>query len=243
MLLQDYVNAIKPIDVIDKEEKEEESKKTIVIQEKPKQELFMPRVNDKLFCCIYIVSIGLGEFYMIGSRYKNAELREKQTIMNYMLKNKTNIKATAQQNGVKMTNIKLQNIQSELMTDTKTTWYTFWVLCFYYKLNAIIIHKDVYMEFNIDSIYDTYLFERNDDLQMTVDCINISNNKITQIKANRLRIDPFVEKILKGVSSYKITELQSIMEILKINCDVNKPKKNDLYDTVIKYLVSMNIQN
>jgi len=238
MLLQEYVDKIKPIEIIKNIEPEQP-----IVQETTKHELFMPRVNDKLFCCIYILSIGLGEFQMLGSRYKNAELREKQNIMNFIQTNTTNIKTTAKQNGVKMTNVKMQNIASELMTDTKTTWNVFWLLCFYYKINAIIVQKDIYMEFTVDSIYDTYLFERNDDLQITVDFEKQSFEKINKIKQDRINIDPFAEKILKGVSSYKSSELQSILETLKLHCDTDKPKKQDLYDTIIKYLVSMNIQN
>ena len=238
MLLQEYVDKIKPVKIIENIEPEKQ-----IIKEAPKQELFMPRVNDKLFCCIYILFIGLGEFYMLGNRYKNAELQEKQNIMNFIQTNRKNIKATAQQNGVKMTNVKMQNISSELMTDTKTTWNVFWVLCFYYKINAIIVQNNIYMEFTVDSVYDTYLFERNDELRITVDCIKLSFEKINQIRQNRLKIDPFVEKILKGVSSYKTPELQSMLETLKLHCDVDKPKKQDLYNTIIKYLVSMNIQN
>ena len=192
MLLQEYVDKIKPEKIIETIEPEQP-----IVQETTKHELFMPRVNDKLFCCIYILSIGLGEFQMLGSRYKNAELREKQAIMNFIHTNKTNIKTTAKQNGVKMTNVKMQNVESELMTDTKTTWNVFWVLCFYYKINAIIIQKDIYMEFTVDSIYDTYLFERNDDLQITVDFAKQSIDKINKIKQDRFNIDPFAEKILK----------------------------------------------
>ena len=239
ILSKTFVDNIKPLIQLDNIVE----KKECIEPEKTKSELFMPKVNDRLFCCIYILSIGIGEFHMLGSRYKNAELSEKQKIMNFIQKNKIDIKATAQQNGIKMTNVKMQNVASELMTDKKTTWCTFWVLCFYYKINAIIIQKDIYMEFRTDSIYDTYVFERNDDLQITVDCTKLSNDKIVEIKKDKLHIDPFVEKILKGVSSYKIPELQSMMEILKIDCHQDKPKKQDLYNSIITYLVSMNIQN
>jgi hypothetical protein len=240
MLFQKYIANKKPLVPIDNEVEKEEIKKE---EEKQLSELFMPKVNDKLFCCIYILSIGIGEFHMLGNRYKNAELSEKQKIMDFIQKNKTSIKNSAQNNEVKMTNVKMQNVASELMTDNKTTWVTFWVLCFYYKINVILVQKDIYMEFNTDSIYDTYLFERNDDLKITVDCVKLSFEKMNAIKHNRLKISPFVEKILKGVSSYKTPELQSMMEILKINCDEVKAKKQDLYNTIIKYLVSMKIQN
>lgn len=239
MLLKEYVDNIKPLIPVD----DEIEKAEFVKEEVQKSELFMPKVNDRLFCCIYILSIGIGEFHMLGNRYKNAELTEKQKIMNYIQKEKTNIKTSAVQNGVKMTNVKLQNVASELMTDRKTTWYTFWVLCFYYKINAILVQKDIYMEFNTDSIYDTYHFEKNDDHQITVDCVKLSNDKIFQLKMNRLKVDPFLDKILKGISSYKTSDLQSMLETLNLNCNVDKPKKQDLYECVIKYLVSLNIQN
>lgn len=239
MLLKEYVDNIKPLIPVDNEIEKAE----FVKEEVKKSELFMPKVNDRLFCCIYILSIGIGEFHMLGNRYKNAELTEKQKIMDYIQKEKTNIKTSAVQNGVKMTNVKLQNVASELMTDRKTTWYTFWVLCFYYKINAILVQKDIYMEFNTDSIYDTYHFEKNDDHQITVDCVKLSNDTIFQLKMNRLKVDPFLDKILKGVSSYKTSDLQSMLETLKLNCNVDKPKKQDLYECVIKYLVSLNIQN
>jgi hypothetical protein len=242
MLLRDYVNAIKPIEEItnDIEERKEEKE---VIKETSQPQLFIPKVNDKLFCSIYVLSIGYSEFRMIGNRYKNVELQEKQNIMLYIQKNKKHIKTTAQTNGVKLTNIKMQNIESELMTDTKTTWYTFWALCMYYKINALIVQNSVYMEFNVDSVYDTYLFERNDDFQMSVDFTKPTKTKLSEIKVKKLKIDPFIEKILRGVSSYKTPELIEMMTLLNLHCDTDKPKKNDYYDVIIKKLVSMHIQN
>ena len=241
MLSSDYIKTIKPIvNIIDKEIEEDIEQ----VQEiKEKHELFMPRVKDRLFCCIYIVNVGIGEYHMLGSRYKNVELQEKQNIVNFINKNRSHIKTTSQSNGVKITNVKLQNISSELMTDNKTTWYTFWVLCMYYKINAIIVQGKVYMEFTVDSVYDTYHFERNDDLQITVDFLKMNEETILKIKSKRLKIDPFVEKILKGVSSYKTQELQEMMNILQLHCSVEKPKKQDMYETLIKYMVSKELQN
>jgi len=245
MLSKDYIKTLKPIsDIICNEIKVEDDEQVESIPKiKERHELFMPRVKDRLFCCIYIVNVGIGEYHMLGSRYKNVELQEKQNIMNFINKNKTHIKTTGQSNGVKITNVKLQNISSELMTDSKTTWYTFWVLCMYYKINAIIFQGKIYMEFVVDSVYDTYLFERNDDLQITVDFLKMNSESIFKIKNERLKIDPFIEKILKGVSSYKTSELQDMMNILQLHCGVEKPKKQDLYETLIKYMVSKDLQN
>ena len=63
------------------------------------------------------------------------------------------------------------------------------------------------------------------------------------LKQNKLQIDPFVEKILKGVSTYKIPELQHMLNILNLYVEVEKPKKVDYYQKIIDKLVLMKIQN
>ena len=140
----------------------------------------------------------------------------------------------AKSNGVKITNIKMQIIESDLMVDSKTTWYSFWIMCFYYKINVILVQNNIYMEFKTDSVYDTYLVERDDDLHVTIDFTKISKQKEVEIKRNKLLIDPFVDKILRGVSYYKIPELEKMTEILHVVPEMEKPKKGDWYDIIIK---------
>ena len=242
MLFQEYLKNVKPLPIIQNELPQKEEVKIVEQKELPPA-LFVPKNKDKLFWGLFVLHIGEAEYHMIGNRHKNAELEEKKKILDYVLKNRGHIKSLAKQNGVKITNVKLQVVESDLMVDSKTTWYSFWVMCVYYNINVILVQNDIYMEFKTDSVHDTYLVERSDDLHITVDFTKLSKQKEFEIKQNKLLVDPFVEKILKGVSSYKIPELEHMAHLLHITPEMEKPKKGDWYDIVIKKLVSMRIQN
>lgn len=240
MLFQDYVNHVKPIiQTIHNIESIEEPIQPIPIVPK----LFQSKKKDQLFWNMYVLEHGESEYFMIGNKFKNVELEEKKKIMDYVSKNSKHIKSQAQINGCKITNVKLKSIESELLMDNKTSWYGFWVMCAYYKKNVLIIQNKVYLEFIVDSVYDTYLMERNDEGYVTLDCVKLYSDKIHELKFNKLKIDPFQERILKGVSSYKIPELEHMAQILSVFPEKEKPKKNDYYDVIINKLVSMKLQN
>ena len=116
-------------------------------------------------------------------------------------------------------------------------------MCAYYKKNVLIVQNKVYLEFVVDSVYDTYLMERNDEGYVILDCVKVTSDKIHELKFNKLKIDPFQERILKGVSSYKIPDLEHMAQTLGVFPDKEKPKKNDYYEVVINKLVSMKLQN
>ena len=238
MFLESYAKNIKPVVITN-------SVEPVVQVEKPKQEpqLFSPKKHDQLFWSIYVLHIGEGEYYMIGNKHRNVEMNEKQKIMNYLRNNRNLVKSTAQSNGIKISNVKLQSIESEFMIDRKTSYYMFWVMCMFYKINALLVQDTIYMEFQVDSVYPTYLFEKNSEFHIQVDCVKLTKEKISSLKQNKLQIDPFVEKILKGVSTYKIPELQHMINVLNLYVEVEKPKKQDYYQMIIEKLVSMKIQN
>ena len=240
MLFQDYVNHVKPIiQTIQQFESTEEPIQPIPIVPK----LFQSKKKDQLFWNMYVLEHGESEYFMIGNKFKNVELEEKKQIMDYVTKNSKHIKSQAQINGCKITNVKLKTIESELLMDNKTSWYGFWVMCAYYKKNILIIQNKICLEFMVDSVYDTYLMERNDEGYVTLDCVKLSSDKIHELKFNKLKIDPFQERILKGVSSYKIPELEHMAQTLSVFPEKEKPKKNDYYDVIINKLVSMKLQN
>ena len=103
MLSKDYIKTIKPmVKINDYAIEEDDEKITENIPEiKERHELFMPRVNDRLFCCIYIVNVGIGEYHMLGSRYKNVELQEKQNIVDDYIQ-KWNVKYNSKNNAASL---------------------------------------------------------------------------------------------------------------------------------------------
>lgn len=239
MLLIDYVNNVTPIEKAPVSIVQEVEKP--IIKKEPK--FFSPKKDDKLFWCIYTLSIGESEYYMIGNKYKNAEIEEKKQVMEYISVNRNTIKNIANNNGIKISNVKMQMIQSDLLTDKKTTWFIFWIMCVFYKVNVLLVQDTIYMKFNVDNEYKTYLFLRDDHFHVSFDNTELNTSQINKLVENKLEIDPFNDKILKGVSTYKTTELENMAQVLNVVPEPEKPKKSDYYETVISKLVSMKIQN
>ena len=150
--------------------------------ELPKHRNFHPRKDDTLFWSIYVIHHGEAEYKMIGGKYKNVELQEKQNIMVYIQKNRALIKSCAQTNGVKLSNVRIQETTAEIMVNKKTSWYVFHVMCMYYKINAIISQNEIYMKFMVDPEYDTYLFERNSDGHFSVDVVPMIKEQLMNIE-------------------------------------------------------------
>ena len=209
----------------------------------PKSVLFSPRKEDTLFWSIYVLHHGEAEYTMIGGKYKNAELQEKQNVLAYIQQNRNLIKSCAHTNGVKLSNVRIQETAAEMMINKKTSWYAFHVMCMFYKINAFIVQDELYMKFTVDPEHKTYMFERNQDGHISVDVVPMHSERVAEIENNLLHVDPFLPKLLKGVSTYKIPELEEMGRKLRVAPTVTKPKKNDWYDVIINKLVNMLIQN
>ena len=126
----------------------------------------------------------------------------------------------AKSNGVKITNIKMQIIESDLMVDSKTTWYSFWIMCFYYKINVILVQNNIYMEFKTDSVYDTYLVERDDDLHVTIDFTKIMD--LLQFSWNKnFPSDEFPElKVKNKLNEKQYYENHGKKQCMKYHIDI-----------------------
>jgi hypothetical protein len=205
--------------------------------------LFSPRKEDTLFWSIYVLHHGEAEYTMIGGKYKNAELLEKQNILAYIQQNRNLIKSCAQSAGVKVSNVRMQETAAEMMINKKTSWHAFHVMCMFYKINALVIQGELYMKFFADPEYKTYRFERNHDGHVSVDVGVMQPDDVATVESTLLHVDPFLPKLLKGVSNYKLPELEDMGKKLCVTPPVANPKKNDWYDVIINKLVKMLIQN
>jgi hypothetical protein len=201
--------------------------------------LFSPQKEDTLFWSIYVLHYGEAEYTMIGGKYKNAELQEKQNILGYIQKNHNMIKTCARTNDVKLSNVRMQETTAEMMINKKTSWHAFQVMCMYYKINAIIVQNEIYMKFMIDDSYETYIFERSVDGHFAIDVVPLLKERMSIIEATCLKVDPFLPKLLKGISTYKTSELEEMGNKLGVTPNESKPKKNNWYDVIITKLVKM----
>lgn len=195
---------------------------------------FSPRKTDTLFWCAYVVHHGESEYIMIGNKYKTTEIQEKQVILDYVNKNRESMKATLKVHGYKWTNVQFQETQSELMLDKKTSWSAFHAMCMFYKINAILVQDNVYLEFKTSSAEPFYQFNRTQEGFISVNTTPISDVQLGNIMNTKVSIDYSQDKLLKGISNYKIPELEEIATRLGVVPTSLKPKKSDWYEAILE---------
>lgn len=205
--------------------------------------LFQPKKEDTLFWCVYAVHHGEAGYWVIGNRYKNEEIQEKQLILEYMRENPTVVKNSSALTGKKMSQSRIQETQAELMVNKKTSWSAFFIMCLYYKINAIVIHasSNTYMEFCpaiplSETLVETFVFTQTADGHVSVDTTSKTMAQLSTIRDTRILLDFTQERPLKAASSYKMTDLEEMaakLGILKEDLG-QKPKKADWYDAVMQ---------
>lgn len=210
------------------------------IKEKRKDEFYYTKKEDSLFWSIFIAHHGMKEYEYIGKKYANRELEEKQKIMEYIKKNPSFIK----QMNFKVTNVLLQEILSDLLMNKKTSLATFLAFVSYYKKRVFIVRKNTYLMYNFENSGFQYyspekdcceamgfvILQYNPDTQSYGIDQEINQDKIGNIINTKLCIDHFL-KPLKGVSNYKVCELETMAGKLNLQYNPNF-KKNDLYKMI-----------
>lgn len=196
-----------------------------------KKEIFSPVKTDTLFWCAYVVNKGEAEYEMIGNRYKNAEIEEKQKMIDFIKKSPGTIKSS-----FKITGVKMKEIMSELMMDKKTSWTAFLAMCVYYKFSAIVCYKKTYLDFFVKDASNTHLFHRDESGHISVDTNELDEAEMKDIRNTRIYLGNNPEKPLKAASHYKMEDLLEMAEKLGIDCGQNKWKKAGWYNAILKEL-------
>jgi len=196
-----------------------------------KKYIFTPKQIDSLFWSAYVIHKGEAEYTMIGSRYKNAEIEEKQKMIDFMKTHSDTIKSS-----FKLSAVKMKEIMSELMMDTKTSWPAFLVMTVYYKINAIVCYKQTFLEFKVKGAEHTHLFHRSEAGHVTVDLTPLEESDIQQIYDTRVSLGQNPEKPLKAASSYKMEDLEELADKIGVDPGNSKWKKADWYAAISKEL-------
>jgi len=208
---------------------------SIQVAEKETSDLYRPKQRDTLFWGLFVAHHGINEYNMIQNKHKNREMEEKHTILSFIQKNNNMIKETAKQSAHKLSQVRLKEIQSELLLDKNTSNYVFFVMCVYYKVNAIIQIDNMYMHFQTGST-ETLLFTKINNTY-EVDLIAISQDKLDHIVTTCLLVPFGQEKPLKGMTGYKVNELEKMADKLQISYE--NTKKQELYNAILVKLVDL----
>jgi hypothetical protein len=196
---------------------------------------FRPVNPDSLFWCAYAVHHGEAGYWAISNKYKNAELLEKQKIVDFISRDQHGFKKRFH----KMSNVGVQEIMAELMIDKKTSWKTFFAMCVYYGFRAIVVYENTYLDFSPISEgieIDAYLFHTTKEGHISVITTPLCRERLTEIGTTHICLGQNPDKPFKAASNYKVDELIDLAE--RVGIDVkhgiyNKWKKADWYDSVI----------
>ncbi len=200
------------------------------IKIKNNDKFFIPKQNDTLFWCFYMIKFAEIEYELIDKNIIN-EKKIKIEYVEKIRKNKNMIK--------KYKFNTLTNIEDNLVNDLSIKLSTFFVLCCIENINIIFINekKRFYYELKFDDSDEfNYIYDLSHKNKYGL--ILNKSDIMCEYKNNYYKIDN-IDKPIKAMSSYKVEELIKICKLLQINItdnNTNKIKnKKELYESIIQY--------
>jgi hypothetical protein len=232
--LQDYmlneINIQKIIDnsLVSKSNELNESKK----QTKPNSEFFIPRQKDSLFWCFYIMQNGLEKYDEIES-HGITIVTEKQLKIGFVEKLRKEKQLIKTYKFASLT-----HIENQLVNENKIDMNTFLTLCVLENLNVYCLKKKTYFELLMNDTNNIHVVNLMEYGKFGYKNIDEGNECIEKYKQTLFQIEN-IEKPLKTLSAYKVSELTEFctkLDISLINEKTSKKKtKNELYESLIQY--------
>ena len=178
---------------------------------KPKQkvsnevmsDMFIPKFDDTLFWCYYIMKYGLSQYTMISHNFKE-EQKIKIEAVELIREKREKLKRG------KFKRIKTEN---DLVYKKKMSVRTFLCLCYMHDMNVFIIDDNKYMERVIYDQANITVIKRENERYGIYSC---DKDKIQSFREIFWKVDDMA-KPLKKFSNYKAKELRNICKKLNIN--------------------------
>jgi hypothetical protein len=229
------------------------STKTLTLHEKCKLRAgSVGRCQDPLFWTIYLGKYGESEYNRIGGcNNGNVEMQEKQKAVEFVKSKGWKYWNTAME--PKMTKGTFMERCDQILTLPKITWRHLPILCAYY--NCTIAMIDLKTKVCMKILLST---SSSDDGE-NVDTFVLYNNntskhhgplywidtaeqvlKLHEINVQCVSIIHY-DKPLKAISNYKISELETMAQLLKMQFP-SKMKKQELYNTISMYCSTGNYE-
>jgi hypothetical protein len=212
---------------------ENKKSRSINVINTKKTNLFIPREQDSLFWCFYIIKNGEIKYEMLNNKNSLLTKQLKIEFIKMIRDNKSILKT------YKFDTI--SNIESNLVNDNVINIKTIISLCVIEKINLIFVSKNCYFELLMNDTDDTYIIrevEVNTKYNKKYGFELANNETLNQIKNSLYKLDS-LDKPIKALSSYKVQDLINIankLAIETINRETNKNKtKNELYESIIQY--------
>lgn len=183
-------------------------------------QIFNPNQNDKLFWCLYVIINSLDDYKKNINHLFSIEKKFKYDTIDLLRKQKSLLKENK---------IRINEVENNLVSENKISLQVFYSFCIIYQKSVIIKNEEVYFDINFGDKY--YLIDINNK-NIKLHLGNISN-LIENIKKNNYCLE--INKSIKNISFYKISDLQNIAKKLNIPIikDNKKLKKQDLYELIL----------
>jgi len=189
-----------------------------------KPTIFYPDKKDTLFWCLFIANNGITEYETIRQGYSNIEIAEKQKIMTFVKNQPSKLKNT----NVKLTNIAIQEIMSDIVTNTTLNIATMVAMSIFYN-KRIILTKDNDFYINICPIDDysqTIILIKSGKNDYGID-MDVTDDKIKQIESDRICLSKH-DRPLDVITKYTTEQLKKLAVRFGIDTSV-KHNKKELY--------------
>ena len=200
-----------------------ESKPAIVHE----KDFLMPRFNDTLFWCFYIIQNGVSSYELIHKNEFREEKSHKIAMVGKVRENKELLKKHKW---------KRRQIEDELVNQKRISRKVFLCLCAMHDINACLINERMaYMFTSSDSSSDVQILNKTEaGYEIFIGTLEERQRKLNACRDTCWCIDS-LSKPLRGISSYRIKDLQEICCKLNLsiyNDENKKRKKSDLYQLI-----------
>lgn len=233
-LTTDFMKKIKMEELENNNSNKEDNQK---LNETPLPEsistIYYPELKNSLFWCMYISKYSMSEFLHNKTQKNMIELEEKQKIIEYIKINSQKLKSDSNH---KITNVMVQEIISDVITLSKVSLLSVLGYAFFYSKNFFILNGKTYYSFLCDKDSElqkenTHIINFNEDTGLFgLETADDVLDKISDIKNNLVCLET-VDKPLKGISAYKVSDLEDYARKLDIKSEVHLNKK-ELYDKI-----------
>ena len=212
---------------------------SIDTSQKIQNKIFIPREQDTLFWCFYIIQNGDLKYETMYNKNDIVARQMKIEYIDIIRKNKQIIKT------YKFDSI--SNIENNLANEKSLNINSFLTLCAILNINILFVNNKTYYESfmnDTEPIFIIYSLNNNETNKGNKNYGSRygfeigSNCKVSNIKSTLYKLDN-IAKPIKSVSSYNISELVEIcnklaIEITNVKTGKNRQKK-ELYESIIQY--------
>tara|TARA_B110000967_G_C18901559_1_gene575739 strand:- start:9702 stop:10475 length:774 start_codon:yes stop_codon:yes gene_type:complete len=202
-----------------------EDKEEIEVQN---NDIINPTQKNSLFWCIFISNYGYNEYLKVDRNYGAKEIEIKQKISLFLTENKKYMSNS----NYKMSQIKLKEITSDLLTNyTETNYNMLFAFSAYFKINYYIMHPNNKYIIKISGNKDnnqSYLLYLDNYKKYSILLSEVNEEKL---KEKYFFIDNYLKPI-KSINNYKLDDLINFCKKLNIEYQNKKYKKKELYDLI-----------